>query len=586
MAKGRIVPEDLQALRDRADIVEVVGGYLKLRRTGRIFKGLCCFHQEKTPSFTVDPAKGLYYCHGCSRGGDVFRFVQEADGLTFSESAQRLADRFGVNLRFDGPAEPPGQRTGLLLANKLAAGYFAGLLTDAPEAEGARRYLQGRGFTAQDAAHWGLGFAPRGRDTLYRHLLQRGLNSQQVVDAGLVLVTEEGAHRDRFRGRIIFPVSSLTGDVVGFGARAMGDDQPKYLNSPETPLYQKSRILFGLDRAKAEIVRRGFAMVTEGYTDVMALHQVGFANAVATCGTALGEEHFALLKRFCERVVLAFDADAAGAVASERGFGIHAKVGLEVLVTPLPAGKDPADVALEGGREAVEPLVERATPLMRFVLEKEISRHNLDSAEGKARAVRAAVGLLSWEPHQVARGEHALWVANRVGVGQYQVETVLRESAQSGGSAQSGPSRPAGPKRSPGHVKVEREALSILLDSPERLRQAMGFLKNEHFTQPDHRVLFGALAELAARPVAGTVMDELPDDESRSFAAELALAPPITADPEEVFLRLEEFRIVRQIEQLKAKLDQFDPEGDADSYDATFRELMRLDVERRRFDDK
>ncbi|HEX2053006.1 MAG TPA: DNA primase [Actinomycetota bacterium] len=586
MAKGRIAPEDLQALRDRADIVEVVAGHMKLRKAGRVFKGLCCFHQEKTPSFTVDPSKGLYYCHGCGKGGDVFRFLQETDGLDFSESAQRLADRFGVNLRFEGPAEPVGQRAALLLANKKAAEYFAALLTKSPEAEAARRYIQGRGFSPKDAQHWNLGFAPRGRDSLFRHLLAAGLAPQHVVDAGLAFVNEDGGHRDRFRGRVTFPISGLTGDVIGFGARAMGDDQPKYLNSPETSLYQKSRVLWALDKAKAEIVRSGFALVTEGYTDVMALHKVGFSNAVATCGTALGEEHFALLKRFCERVVLAFDADAAGAVASERGFGIHAKVGLEVLVAPLPGGKDPADVALEGGREAVEPLIAGAIPLMRFVLEREIGRHSLDSAEGKSKAIRAAVERLSWEPNPVARGQHAQWVAERVGVGQYQVETVMREVAQAGSAETFAPSRRAGLRRWPGHVKVEREALGILLDSPDGLPRAMEVLRPDHFTQPEHRVLFSALAGVAADPAGGSVMDRLPDDDARRFAAELAMAPPITRDPEEVFLRLEEFRIVRQIEGLKAKLDGLDPEGDADSYDETFQELMRLDVERRKFDDK
>lgn len=586
MAKGMIVPQDLQELRDRADITEVIGGYMKLRKAGRVFKGLCCFHQEKTPSFTVDPAKGLYYCHGCGKGGDVFRFIQEADGLTFSESAQKVADRVGMNLRFEGPTEPVGLRASLLLANKKAAEYFAAVLAKGPEAEGARKYVRGRGFNEKDAAHWGLGFAPRGQDTLYRHLLGQGLNSHQIVESGLAMVTDGGAHRDRFRGRVIFPVSGLTGEVVGFGARAMGEDQPKYLNTSETPLYQKSKILFGLDKAKAEIVRSGLAVVTEGYTDVMALHKVGYTNAVATCGTALGEEHFALLKRFCEKVVLAFDADNAGSVASERGFGIHSKVGLEVLVAPLPAGKDPADVALEGGKEAVQPLIEGATPLMRFVLEKEISRHVLDSAEGKAKAVRAAVERLSWEPNPVARGQHAQWVAERIGVGHYQVDTVLRESARSGTSESFAPGRRAGLKRSPGHVKVEREALGILLGARERLPRAMQVLKIDHFTQPEHRVLFTALQHLAENPASGSVMDGLPDDDARRFAAELSMAPTITYNPEEVFLRLEEFRIVRQIEELKAKLDQFDPEGEANSYDEVFMELMRLDVERRKFDDK
>jgi DNA primase len=262
--RGRIAPQDIQELRDRADIVDVVSGYLKLRKAGRVFKGLCCFHQEKTPSFTVDPAKGLYYCHGCGAGGDIFRFTEQVEGLTFSEAAQRLADRFGVTLTFEGPAEPAGVRSSLLLANKRAAEFFAAALARVPEGEPGRKYLTGRGFSPKDAEVWKLGFAPRGRDSLYRHLLSKGLNSKQIVEAGLARVGEQGEHRDYFRGRVVFPISSLTGEIVGFGARALGDEQPKYLNTPETPLYSKSKILFGLDKAKGEIVRSGTAIVTEG----------------------------------------------------------------------------------------------------------------------------------------------------------------------------------------------------------------------------------------------------------------------------------------------------------------------------------
>lgn len=580
--KGRIAPEDLQELRERADIVEVVSGYMKLRKTGRIFKGLCCFHQEKTPSFTVDPVKQLYYCHGCGRGGDVFSFWQQVDGLTFAEAAQRIADRVGVNLRLQGPAEPPGLRAALLAANREAGDFFARNLISGPEGQSARSYLTGRGFDAGDLQRWKLGFAPRGRDVLYRHLLSRGLSSQHIVEAGLARVGEGGEHRDYFRGRVIFPVCSLTGDIVGFGARAVGQEQPKYLNTPETPLYQKGRILFGLDRAKAEIVRSGMAIVTEGYTDVMALHKVGLSTAVATCGTALGEEHFALLKRFCERVVLAFDADAAGSVASERGFGIHARVGLEVLVAPLPAGKDPADVARAGGREALEPLIQEAVPLMRFVLQREIGRHRLDTAEGKSKAVRAAVGLLSWEPSRVARSEHGFWVAARIGVAPEQVQLEIAESR----GAERGAGRRLPVKaRSPGHVKVERQALAVLLDSPSELTRALDVLGAEHFTQPEHRVLFNALKQ-AATSGHPSIRDALPDDDARRLAAELSMDPVVTGDPEEVFLRLEEFRIRRQIETLKAKLDQLHPHRDRNAYDALFEELMRLDVERRRFDDQ
>jgi DNA primase len=581
--KGRIVTDDVQELRERADIVEFISGYMKLKRAGRVFKGLCCFHQEKTPSFTVDPSKGLYYCHGCGNGGDIFRFIQQVEGLTFSEAAQRLADRVGLNLRHEGPSDQSdGQRSGLLAVCRAAAAYFTELLETGGEAGSARRYLERRGFDRRDAQVWGLGYAPSGRDTLYRHLLGRKFTSKQIVDAGLAKVVGEGEHRDLFRNRVIFPVSNLTGQVVAFGARALGDEQPKYINSPETPIYSKGKILFGLDRAKAEMVRSGEAVVTEGYTDVIALHKVGLTNAVATCGTALGEDHFGLIKRFCERAVLAFDADAAGSVASERSFGIHARVGLEVLVTPLPAGKDPADVALAEGGDAVRSILGKAIPLMRFVLEREISRHSLETPEGKARAVRSAAHLLSWEPNRVARSEHGFWVASRIGVAPEQVQLEISET---GNSERKG--RPAaGKTRLPGHVKVEREALAILLDSNSSLNGAMELLTPHHFTQPEHRAVYEALVDLGKSTGRSSVMDYLPDDDSKRFVAELVLAPVLTEDRQEVFFRLEEFRIRRQIEALRAKLERLDPRDDAAGYDALFEELMRLDVERRRFDDR
>ncbi len=594
LAKGRIVAQDIQDLRERADIVEVVSGYTKLRKAGRVFKGLCCFHQEKTPSFTVDPAKQLYYCHGCGNGGDIFRFVQEADGLMFSEAAQKLADRFGVTLHFEGAAAgSDGARSFLLAACKAASEHFADLYRR-PEGAPARRYLEGRGFNRHDADLWTLGFAPSGRDQLYRHLLQRKFSSKQIVEAGLAVVTESGEHRDRFRNRVVFPVRSLTGQVVGFGARALGDEQPKYINSSETPIYSKGKILYGLDRAKAEIVRSGTAVVTEGYTDVIALHKVGVTNAVATCGTALGEEHFALIKRFCEKAILAFDADAAGAVASERGFGIHARMGLDVLVAPLPPGRDPADVALSDGAAAVQEILSGAIPLMRFVLEREISRNDLSTPDGKARAVRAAARLLAWEPNRVARGEHGFWLASRVGVAPEEVQLEIAES-MSPGRADPGREGPA--IRRPGHVKVEREALAILLgsassDSPPgtgsapAIEGASRVLTPDHFTQPEHRAVFEALLKVWKNGARTSVMDELDDDEGKRFVAELALAPVVTRNPEEVFFRLEEFRIRRQIETLRAKLSALDPRVDAAAYDALFEELMRLDVQRRRLDDR
>jgi DNA primase len=577
----RIVEEDIQQIRERADILELISGYTQLRKAGQIHKGLCCFHQEKTPSFTVSPVKGFYHCFGCGVGGDVFDFLQQAEGLTFTEAVERLADRVGITLRYEGTTdrgEGGGRRT-LLAATAAAAAFFRERLMASPEAAGARRYIEGRGFTEAEARTWGLGYAPGGRDVLYRALLGKGFSSKTIVDAGLAMVGDAGDHRDRFRGRLVFPIADLTGQVVGFGARTLGDDQPKYLNSPETSLYRKSKILYALDRAKHDMVKTGSAVVVEGYTDVMGLHRVGVANAVATCGTALGEEHFAMIKRFCDRVVLAFDSDAAGGLASERGFGIHAAVGLEVLVASFPSGQDPADAALgPEGPEVVKAALEEAVPLMRFVIQAEVARHRLDTPEARAKAARAVAGLLVGEPSRVARSQHAFWVARRIGV---DPEQVMLEIADAGRPSSSGQQGARQAPRLPGYVKLERQALALLMEEPWHLEEAGRDIREEHFTEPQHRVLLRTLRDGRS----GVLTERLPDEESRRFAAELALTPVAASEAKEIFSRLEQHRLGRQIAVLRSTLDRLDPGRDPD-YDTTFEELMRVEAQRRQYDER
>ncbi|MGH2812450.1 MAG: DNA primase, partial [Actinomycetota bacterium] len=379
---------------------------------------------------------------------------------------------------------------------------------------------------------------------------------------------------DQFRGRLMFPIAEVSGEVIGFGARALGAEQPKYLNSPETPIYHKARVLYGLDQSRRGIAKDGVAVVTEGYTDVIGLHKAGVETAVATCGTALGDDHLGLLKRFCDRAILAFDADAAGAVASERAFGQHHELGLEVLVAPLPAGKDPADVALTEGAEAVEAILAAAVPLMRFVLEAEIARHRVDTPEGKGRAVRAAAQLLSWEPSRVARGEHAFWVARQIGVEESSVQREISEAAAPA------PRREApATSRQPGHVKVEREALALVLNEPGIV--AASDLTEEHFTLQENRSILQAIRE-ANGADAAAIMDRLPDDTTRRLAAELALTTPVTQDPQEVFVRLEEFRLRRKISDLRTTLERLDPSsGD---YRERFEELIRIEDLRRQLE--
>ena len=581
---GRFMDQDVAEVRERADLVGVISGYTQLKKAGRIFKGLCPFHQEKSPSFTVDPGKQLYHCFGCHAGGDVFTFLRATEGLSFTEAVERLAGQLGIALRTEpgtGPAAGGGRRR-LMNATRAAADYFTAALNSSPEAAAARRYVQARGFSPEDAKAWGLGYAPAGRDVLYRHLLAGKVTAEQIVDAGLALVTETGEHRDRFRGRLVFPIADLAGDVVGFGARALGDEPPKYLNSPETSLYHKSKLLYGLDRAKKEMVRSGQAVVTEGYTDVIALHKVGITSAVATCGTALGEDHFATIKRFCDRVILAFDADAAGSFASERGFGIDEKVGLQVLVALLPAGKDPADVAIADGREAVEAVLDSAQALMGFMLEAELARHRLDTPEAKARALRVLAAMVAREPSRIVRGEYAFWLARRIGVDERQVQ---QEMSETQGSGQRVATRPR-ETRLPGHVKLEREALATLLDAPRRLAQVQQWVTEDHFTLPEHRTLLRALMALPPDASPASILDALPDGDSRRLAAELALAPVTNDEAEEIFMRLEEFRLQRRIQSLRATLGRLDSGADPSGSDSTFEELMRLESQRRRFDDR
>ncbi|HZA20310.1 MAG TPA: DNA primase, partial [Actinomycetota bacterium] len=465
---AKINEQDIDALRERADIVDIVSGYTTLKRSGgNTFKGLCPFHTEKTPSFTVDSARALYYCFGCGEGGNIYHFIQKVENLDFPGAAEWLARRVGFDLRYEemrpGERKTSALKLRIIAANEAAARFFHESLMSAPEASDARRYLGGRGFDREVADRWRLGFAP-GRNSLTTRLLSAGFTQEELIAADLARKSErDGSLYDTFRGRVIFPTWNLQGDVVGFGARALGDAQPKYLNSSETPVFQKSRLMYGLDRAKSAMGRGEPAVVVEGYTDVIALHEAGIGTAVATNGVALGEGHFEVLKKFTQRAVLMFDADEAGRGATERGFALQFRLGLDVLVAPLPEGGDPADVVTKDGAERIRKVIEEAQPLMEFKLEQSIARLPLDTPEAKGRSVREVAEVLGWHPDPVARHEYAFMVARRIGVEADVVHRALNERrTQSVQGEGGGVERPRG-GRLPGHVKVEREALRLLL---------------------------------------------------------------------------------------------------------------------------
>ncbi len=597
---ARIKEEDIDLLRERADIVEIVSGYTQLKKSGAsTFKGLCPFHSEKTPSFQVNTLNGLVFCFGCQEGGNVYQFIQKVEHLPFPEAVEWVARKTGYTLRYEemrpGEEKRSGIRARLNEANRFAADFFHKALFSSPDANAARRYLEGRSFGKEVAERWLLGYAP-GRDSLCKALMQRGFTRDEIVQADLGKVSDrDGSLYDSFRQRIVFPTWSLQGDVVGFGARALGDQQPKYLNTSETPVFSKSKVMYGLNRAKSAIAR-GHALVVEGYTDVIALHEAGIDNAVATNGVALGESHFELLRKFSNRVILMFDADEAGRGAAERGWGIDLdrapmflKVGIEVLVAPLPLGRDPADLLSEDGPEGINKVIESAQSLYDFKLEQAIAKLPLDTPEARARAVREATKVLVWHPDPIARHQYTFTVARRIGVEPEAVQRALNEGRTFAPDARGGATSSERGRRVPGNVKVEKEALRLLLTGGKEASSLAVSLGQEDFTSTVRRELFNhiktALESSTAPDAAGA--DHLSPDAVALFA-ELGVtgASPQYEQAQgetarEIFTRLKLFTLDREIKVRRNTLQELNPLDDAQKHDALFTELVGLEAERR-----
>jgi DNA primase catalytic core len=412
---GRILKDDIETLRRQADIVAVVGDYTSLKRAGGSFKGLCPFHTERTPSFTVKQGDNVFHCFGCDASGDLYDFLMRIEGLAFPEAVEALARRTGFSLRYEELSardrEAIGERSRLVGVMGAAQRFFTTTLLGA-DGEVARTYLKERGFGREDVDRFDLGFAPNRWEDLSRALTAEGYRPDDLVTTGLAVRNPRGGLRDRFRGRLIFPVHDPGGDVIGFGGRILpaldyGDfDPPKYLNSPETPLYKKTRVLYGVKQARPDIVRAEQVLVCEGYTDVMALHQAGFGNAVATCGTAVGLEHLRLVSRYAQRVILAFDADEAGVKAAERAWEAARSLAgageggaaLELRVLVLPDGRDPADLVREVGAEGLQRAVSDATPVVPFVIRHRLATADLGSEAGRTAALRDVLEIVGREP--------------------------------------------------------------------------------------------------------------------------------------------------------------------------------------------
>lgn len=582
---GRIRDEDVAAVNERTDIVKLVSGYLTLKKAGHDrFVGLCPFHTEKTPSFGVSPSKGLYHCFGCGKGGDAIGFLRDVEHLEFAEAVERLAKEAGVALRYEGdtPAERrvASKRQALVRANEAAFELYHRTLLEAKEGEEARRYLETRGIDREVAAEFEIGYAPAYPDFLLRRLV-KSLSAELLVEAGLALKDQEGNVRDRFRRRITFPVHDLSGKAVGIGARILPggrEDGPKYLNSPETPVYRKAEVLYNLQRAKASATRSGEVFLVEGYTDVIAMVRAGVTNTVATCGTALGEGHFRLASRFAQRMVLAFDSDDAGARAAERAFEFVERFPVQPVVLILPEGLDPADFVDQHGGETLRELAAGAVPLVEYMVRRTVGRHDLSTIEGQSAAVAAAVPLLEQLGDPVRQSEYAHLLAELAGVSEGSV--VLKLERQLSG-------RPVevqqAVKRASAQERVEREMLRILARDDVAYRSIAPRLSDEHFRSSRNRQLMALLRDADGR-VSGA-SSEGGDDEVVQALTALALEPlegdPLPGYPEEVWARLQEFLLRRRSVALRQELQKMNPVTDP-RYDELFQRLIAADGELRR----
>lgn len=530
-----ILDEDVARVREATDLVALASEHIALKRVGRRFQGLCPFHSEKTPSFSVNPELGVFHCFGCQKSGDAITFVREIEHLDFVEAVERLAARAGITLRYDDASYSRERRHRERLHEAVAeaVAFYHALLLEAPEAGAARRYLRGRGFDGDAARRFSLGYAPEGFDALSRHLRAKGFSRDDVVAAGLAFVNRAQKLQDQFRGRLMFPIWDARGDAVGFGARALDGTPPKYKNSAESAIYHKSRLLYGLNWAKAEIVARGEVVICEGYTDVMAFALAGVPNAVATCGTALADDHFLTLKNLARRVTLAYDADAAGQAAAERCYRWEQRFEVQFQVADLPAGRDPADVYRDDPA-ALERAVTRATPFLEFRIGRLLAAADLSTLEGRARAAEAAARLVAEHPSDLVRDQYVMKLAGDLEIDPDSLRSAVARSLASPPSSRE-PARP-GPQRMTQRARgaVDRRELDALrwaLLAPEAMS---GRLDTALFADPVARDAFDALVSWPwheclerASPEASALLQRLAVEE-----------PPAVADAAEAAARV------------------------------------------------
>jgi DNA primase len=620
---GRIPTRDIEAIKQRVNIADIVGEYVQLKGASvGSLKGLCPFHDEKSPSFNVRPDQGFYHCFGCSEGGDVYKFLQKIENITFYEAVEKCASKISYEITYEaGSNRDEGvNRARLLAANEAAAKFFATSL-ESPEAQTARDFLSQRGFDKQAAEHFGVGYAPKGWNSLGEALKKEGFTEEELVKVDL-LVAKEGRTYDKFRGRLVWPIRDATNAVIGFGARKIYEDDPlaKYINTGETPVYHKSQVLYGLNLAKKDIAKNRQVVVVEGYTDVMACHLAGITTAVATCGTAFGDDHIRKINQIfgtggeSAEVIFTFDPDAAGQKAAMRAFESSGKFIASTFVAVGPEGLDPCDLRIQKGDSAVVAMIESKRPIYEFALDQKISGHDLSSYPGRLSAATAAVTVLTRITDLGAREEYVRTLAGKVQLGNDEINRLLgaeltKQRAAAVANSRRGESTYLPPEMNVGeppppeegtefpmpnlqdaNTRLEQEVLAVLLQVPSAWSpEAALQICQSMFGTPAYVVIAQAAAEAISsihQPDWFNQIGSRTPEVLHGLVRQLGSKEIPVSTPDEiqnyavgVIASAQRKMLTRQRDAMRSNLAQISPETQPDEHNLMQRQLMAIEAQ-------
>jgi len=576
MIPGSIIDE----IREKADIVSIVSEYVKLKKRGKNYLGLCPFHSEKTPSFTVSPEKKLFHCFGCKEGGNIFAFIMKVESLSFSEAARFLGDKLGISVPVSGGSGKAGRWDGLRDIVKMASAFYQSSLAASQEGSEARNYLKEREIKEGAAKDFKLGLSPDGWDSLTKHLIQKGVKPELIVESGLAIAKESGGLYDRFRGRLMFPICDVRGREIGFGARILGAGEPKYINSPETPVYSKSRTLYGMDLSKDSIRKANSAVIVEGNMDVITCHQSGFRNVVASMGTALTEDQVKLLQRFCSNVILAYDSDAAGGKATERGVELLKKAGFGVRVAEMSSGKDPDEIIRRLGPDQFRRALEASVPWLQYRISSVLRKSNLNEIESRAKAVREVASLISREPDRLVRAEYIKYVSSELGTSPEEIASEVKREKYYSGKRTASSGRRITERPQHKTLKAEQAILQLAMENAE----ALGVLKeNLHwgeFTEGITRTIAELLLNVDVekeKDILHFLHDNLPTEEAKKKLSEIMMAehPPLDEKRaiKDYITTIKAHNLRAKISELRGSLKESERQNEIDRSKVLHREL-------------